>query len=196
MATTSWKTLQVCADAAGVGTATWDADDFAAALVGTEVSADDNVYAGFNGSGSVVSRWLKCTDPAFTSVDVPLGSTIDGIEVEIIRHRPSGFVVSSTAIKFVKGGTISGNDIGDAADWPTSEGSQGYGSSSELGGLSWSQADIVSSTFGCAISATLASSRAAPGFSRSHLVEQVRMRVHYTLGTPAAIGPQFMGFFM
>lgn len=195
MAVTSWKTCGTCANNTGVGSAPWEADDEGGTLVGTEASSDNNVYAGVKAQGSTVSHYLKCTNFGFSSGDVPSGATIDGIEVEIIRYRTSDFVVASTAVLFCKGGTISGNNIGSAADWPTSEGTATYGSSSQLGGLSWTQSDIVASTFGCGISFTNATSRSPDGFSRTQLIEQVRMRVHYTESAGAPKGPQFMGFF-
>jgi len=85
---------------------------------------------------------------------VPSGSTINGFEIEV-RETTSTPAVSSTLVKLVKGGSVVGNDIGAAGDWPGTETAVVYGSSTELGGQSWTQSDVVASNFGCVISICL-----------------------------------------
>ena len=135
MAVTSYNNTGTVADDSGVGTLTWYADDSSTALSGSEVTSDDGTYAGVFSTNLSVTHYLKCTNFGFTSGDIPSGSTINGFEIEVRQYRTSTPTVTSTLVKFVQGGTVSGNDIGTAADWATSETAVVYGSSTELGGL-------------------------------------------------------------
>lgn len=198
MAVTSYKSAAVVINETGVGSTTWDSDDFGTPLVGTEVQTDDNVYAGTSSGGSTTSNWLKCTSFGFTSSDVPSGATIDGIEIEVIQHRTDSITVASTELKYVKGGTISGTDVGASGDWATSEATVTYGSSTSLGGLSFTDTDVTASNFGVALNVTTASSR-SPFFGRNKVIDRVRVRIHYTTGGgggfDAKKASQFIGFF-
>lgn len=187
MAVTSYLSCGTCADDSGVGTMTWAQDEFGTALAGTELSSNDNVNAGVaTPSSGATSHYLKCTNFGFTSGDVPSGSTINGFEIEV-RETTSTPAVSSTLVKLVKGGSVVGNDIGAAGDWPGTETAVVYGSSTELGGQSWTQSDVVASNFGCVISITIGTSRFMPSFG--YLVDQVRIRVYYTVpGSPTLTG--------
>lgn len=185
MAVTSYLSSGTCADDAGVGTVGWYADAFGTVLAGTEVSSNNDVYAGLNPANLGVSHYLKCTNFGFTSSDIPSGSSINGFEIEVIQYRPALPTVSSTEVRFVKGGSVVGSDIGIAADWPTTETAVVYGNSTQLGGQSWTQSDVTSSNFGCVISVTWGTTRFVSTFTT--LVEQVRMRVYYTLPGPPTI---------
>lgn len=188
MAVTSYLSTGTCADDSGVGTLTWYVDDLSTPLSGSELSSDNGVYAGVFSSSLAVTHYLKCTNFGFTSGDVPSGSTINGFEIEVRQHRTSTPTTASTLVKFVKGGSVVGNDIGTAADWATSETAVVYGNSTELGGQSWTQSDVTASNFGCVISVTMSSTRAVPA-TLIHLVEQVRIRVYYTApGNPTLTG--------
>jgi hypothetical protein len=187
MAVTAYKGAGSGVDDSGVGTLAWVSDDFSAALAGTEVSSDDNVYAGTIQGGNTTSHYLKCTNFSFTSGDVPSGATINGFEIEVRQFRTVAIIVASTLVKFVKAGSVVGNDIGTATDWATSETVVTYGSSTELGGQSWTQSDVTASNFGCVISLTTAVVRTSPS-GRSHEIDQVRIRVYYTAATSGLTG--------
>lgn len=186
MAVTSYKSCGTNADDSSVGTMAWVADDFSTPLSGTESSSNDDVFAGVITESGGTSHYLKCTNFNFTSGDVPSGSTIDGFEIEVRQYRQSTPLVINTNIRLVKAGSIVGSDIGVTADWNTSETAVVYGSSSQLGGVSWTQSDIVSSTFGCAISIVLGTSKFF--ITHDYLIDQVRMRVYYTLGSSGVTG--------
>lgn len=180
MATTSWKFCATAAQEAGGGTKQWSSDALGGvALVGTEVSADDNVFAYGEWTSLATTYWLKCTmgSNAFTSSDVPSGATIDGIEVRVRRYRGTG-TISSSDVKTVKGGTIGGNDLESGTDWATTEETVTYGGATELWGQTWTQTDVIASTFGAAIQVVYASSMIGP--STSAFVDSVEIRVHYT----------------
>lgn len=179
MSVTSWKTAGTVASNSSIGTISWDSDDSGTALVGNEVSSDNGVYAGAINSGGSVTYYLKSTNFGFTSGDVPIGASVDGLEIEVRQYRVGSPNIASTLIKLVKSGSVVGNDIGTAVDWATTETPVSYGGSTELGGQTWTQSDVVASTFGCVFSATSASSRVV-SINRNLLIDQVRMRVYYS----------------
>lgn len=181
MAVTSYNSCGTNVDDSSVGTMTWVIDEFSTALTGTESSSDDNVFAGVITASGATSHYLKCTNFSFTSGDVPSGATINGFEIEVRQYRQSAPLVISTNVRLVKAGAIVGSDIGVTADWNTSETAVVYGSSSQLGGVSWTQSDVVSSNFGCAISIVLATAKFFVAWD--YLIDQVRMRVYYTVGS-------------
>lgn len=187
MAVTSYLSSGTCADDNSVGTVTWDSDGFGTPLVGTEVSSDNNVYAGASANNSATSHYLKCTNFGFTSSDIPSGSTINGFEIEVRQFRNALPTITATVVKFVKGGSVVGNDIGNTTDWAGTETVVTYGSSTELGGQSWTQSDVTASNFGCVISVTWGTTRLLSTFCT--LVDQVRIRVYYTVpGNPTMTG--------
>jgi hypothetical protein len=179
MAVTNYLSCGTCANDTGVGTLSWASDDDAGALVGNEVSSNNDVYAGVQLGSITTTYYLKCTNFGFTSSDIPSGATINGFEIEVRQFRASIPTVTSTEVKLVKGGTVSGNDFGASVDWDTTETAVVYGSSTQLGGLSWTQSDVTSSNFGCAISVTSSSTRTVSTI-RSVLIDQVQIRVYYT----------------
>lgn len=181
MAVTSYKSCGTNVDDSGVGTIPWVADEFSTDLTGTESQSNDDVFAGIITETDGISHYLKCTNFNFTSGDVPSGSTINGFEIEVRQYRQSTPVVVSTEVRLVKAGAIVGSNIGVTADWNTSETAVVYGNSSQLGGVSWTQSDVVSSTFGCAISVILGSSKFFVAWD--YLIDQVQMRVYYTVGS-------------
>lgn len=198
MAVTAWKVAGTAANDTSTGSVTWDSDDLFTPLSGTEVTNDDNIYAGPQLAGSGTSNWLKATNFGFTSTDIPVGSSIDGFEIEVRQFKSGTIVVSSTTIKLVKAGTVSGNDFGTAGDWATTETVVNYGSATQLGGLSWTQSDVVSTNFGIALSIVNAFSTSPVG-ARNRFVDQIRMRVNYTVGGASfdqKKASEFLTFFM
>lgn len=179
MSVTSYFACGTTADDAGVGTITtqrWNGLVFSA-LSGDETQADDGIYAGWQTSSAATTHWCKCTN--FPVTGIPAGSTIDGIEASIRYLRgSSSFSVQTTAVKFVKGGAVSGNDIGGAGDWPTAETTKVYGGATEKGGLSWTVSDVTASDFGIAFSVTY--SGGMVGVDPGALIDFVQIRVYYT----------------
>lgn len=190
MAVTSWKSCGTCANDSSSGSLTWhvyDTDGEAVdSLTGTEVSSDNGSTAstgnaaGFQHSNSATTQWLKCTNFGFSTSDIPDGSTIDGIEVEFLKARTGGIAFTSTDVKFVLGGTVSGNDISSQTDWSTSETADTFGGATEKGGLTIDDSDVRSSSFGAALQVVCGTSRVGGGAADAGFVDQVRIRVYYT----------------
>jgi hypothetical protein len=89
---------------------------------------------------------------------IPVLATIDGIKVELYQiASPDGPNPDTAVIKvrILQGGVILGTDLGD--DWTIAvgPGNRSYGGDSELWGLTWTPAQINSSTFGCALQVSL-----------------------------------------
>lgn len=70
-------------------------------------------------------------------------------------HRAAAFQWIDNSIKFVKGGTISGNELSVGAQWPETETVATFGSPTDLSGLSMTAADINSSMFGFVMAAQI-----------------------------------------
>lgn len=122
------------------------------------------------------THYLKATNFGFS---IPSGATIDGIIVEVEVAEPGGLgSISTTEIKLVKGGTISGTSRhGDSSSfWPNSDTYLTYGSSTQLWGLTWTDSDINASNFGVAIRAFNSSLK----FQTTIAIDHIRITVYYT----------------
>lgn len=176
---TSWFSAGTVANDTSTGSLSWDSDTGGTALVGNEVASDNDVYAYGRAASLTATNYLKCTNFGITSTDVPVGATINGVEVEVRQFRGNTTpVVTSTSVNLVKAGSVVGSNFGVTADWAITETVVTYGSSAQLGGVSWTQSDVTSSGFGTALSVLWASTRIST--SPNAYVDQVRLRVNYT----------------
>lgn len=176
MAVTSYRSCGTCVDDSSIGSITWTLSD-SSPLVGTELSADDDVVAGLlSPTSGGESHYLKCTNFGFSESDIPYGALIQGFEIEV-RQTTSSPGVSNTVVQLVQAGIIVGDDFGTSGDWPATEEAVVYGSSSELGGMGWTLADVTASDFGCVIAINLNIARLMVEFG--YTVDQVRIRVYY-----------------
>lgn len=171
MASQGPNTTGTGADDSSIGTTAWTNP--------TNITASDDTYATGVVTFGVPTHYLKATNFGFS---IPSGATIDGIVVEWERKATTnrGGGVLDNAVRIVKGGTIGSTDKSSAAAWSTGESFISYGSSSDLWGESWTDADINGSTFGAVISAKT-NSAGGTGF-----VDSCRITVYYT---DAAGGP-------
>src|SRR5215467_12445707 len=127
----------------------------------SNISANDGVFAvapvaqGSPSPNSSTSDDLRGTNCGFS---IPVGSTINGIQVDIFEKRDNagGAFFGSGAdasVKIIKGGTKQGNEKAANTNWLNAGSLFTYGGSSDLWGLSWTPADINASNFGCSLSA-------------------------------------------
>lgn len=134
------------ADDGAVGTVSWSSPG--------SITSNDGVHASATGGGSAVSHYLKATNFGFA-----LGTTeaIDGITFDFERHSQVS-PVSDSAIRVIKGGSISSHNQSAGATWSSSAGTvDTIGSPSTLWGETWLYSDINASTFGVALSVQLSS---------------------------------------
>ncbi|MHC4463939.1 MAG: CxxxxCH/CxxCH domain c-type cytochrome, partial [Planctomycetota bacterium] len=144
------------------------------------VFASDNSNAGaYNLPNLKQTNNLLVTGFGFA---IPGGSTINGIEVAIERReagKSSFVVIRDNLVSMIKGGTVTGDNKASGADWPGTDGTATYGSSSDTWGEAWTSGDINAADFGVAISAKAISSL---GFGNEHAyIDHITITVHYTL---------------
>ena len=139
----------------------------------TNVYVEDGAYAYTIPFGSgAPSDSLRVTT---FGLDVPVGTTILGIEVEIKRRGYYVNRIKDHHVVLVLGGVVKGDNGASGEFWPAAFTWKTYGGPTDLWG--WddiTDADVRNSTFGMQISAYIASSSSCPA-----RVDCVRIKVYY-----------------
>ncbi|UCH81010.1 MAG: hypothetical protein JSW20_14945, partial [Nitrospiraceae bacterium] len=135
--------------------------------------AQDNSYASRNNLQNETTYYLNATGYGFV---IPVGSTINGILVEVDRYAADASAINDAEVKIVKGGVVGSQNKAAGGFWPTSDTDsyQAYGGSSDLWGETWTVADINSANFGVVLSATAGGTKTTP------YVDHIRITVYYT----------------
>lgn len=183
MAVTSWKFASSGDSVTGIGSVAWTPD------VTGPIAADDayrTEAASLPAAG--ITNWLRAYF-SFTTSDVPVGSTVDGIEVEVDTYGVSTYSVRFYAARLVIGGSISGTNVSGmpSTTWGTGGGGDApmtLGGSTNLWASTPTASDVVGATFGVAIAAE----NYEASKSRSPSVDYIKMRIYYTLGAGDAVG--------
>jgi len=128
-----------------VGTVAWS---YPENVEGDTENAASVVFS--SGAVGTASNYLKATDFGFA---IPVGATIQGIEVEWEKSNIGSGLINDNAIKIVKGGTVGSEDKSSGTSWSRNYVYTSYGGDSDLWGESWTVSDINSSTFGAVLSA-------------------------------------------
>jgi hypothetical protein len=151
--------------------------------------SDDNSYAQATGQfalGQTTSKNLDLTDFGITSSDIPDGSTVDGVLLELGRKQSGsiGTVPKDLTVQMLVGGTASGDNKADTATvWGSTEAIASYGGAADTWNNNLSPSDVRADTFGFRIRATLVS-----GFSNATAqVDFARITIYFT---PSGGGPQ------
>lgn len=177
MATTSWKFpgTVVSGVSGETGAGTWANT--------ANVAADDNAEAVITIAAGGKSSTLRASNFGFTSSDIPAGTTIVGIEVEI-QHRSIGAnPATDYHVQLVPNGAagLIGDRAGDdkaltAANYPTSYLDAGtivlYGSPTDTWNAGLTRAQALSSAFGVDFQAQSSASGGAG-------VDYIRVRLTY-----------------
>ena len=150
------------ANDATVGTIDWDTPSNASASDDTRASAVLLI--------TEVTKYLKATNFGF---NIPTGSTIRGIVVEVEKSSVLGTTIEDNSVKIVKGGTIGGTEQKAAGAWGTTDAYTTYGSATDLWGVTWTAEDINLSTFGVVVAADAT----AAGTAR---IDHIRITIHYS----------------
>jgi hypothetical protein len=128
--------------------------------------------------------YLKATGFGFT---VPSYASICGVTVEI-ECRATGLLLTAAIrdneVKIIKNGTITGTDHALGGDWGSSDGYRSYGGTSDLWGTTLNPADVNSSNFGIAISASIIALIAALPDAE---IDHIRMRIDYNPVLPVTL---------
>ncbi len=156
-----------CVNTTGTGTVAWGTP--------SSCTTSNNSYATASVDGTT-TNWLSATGFGFS---IPSTATVNGIQVEVERKASAtnNGAVDDAAARLIKGGTIQSTDATLLQDWSITEQYVSYGGSSSLWGTTWTAADVNSSNFGFALSATKAS---AAGAAITASVDHVRITVTYT----------------
>lgn len=174
MAVTSFKASGTQADAgAGHGTATWGTP--------TNAAASDDSHTTASVNAAAVSHYLRLTNFGFTSSDIPAGSTIDGIEVNIEKSRTGIGVFDESILLRKTSGQVGSDKADTGTNWGTTDAIATYGGAADTWSSGLTQADIIDSNFGIDIACKGA---ASTGVGR---IDYVEIRVYYT--TPKSPPP-------
>jgi len=144
------------------------------------MSSDNNwATAVVNAGTASTTYYLEALGCGFS---IPAGSTINGILVEVERHR-MGANATDQSVKLVKSGSVVGQEKGDlSTNWPLADAYRSYGGSSDLWGTSWGSADINASNFGIAFSGNAG---LPPEADEILYVDHIRITVYYTPPPPS-----------
>lgn len=155
------------ADDDTVGTLEWADPDNA--------KVSDNIMAIAGTTSTKVTHYLKATNFVF---GIPVGSTIDGIIVEIER-RPIGVGdVVDSEVKIIKGGIVGSENKAKVGDWELgADIYYSYGAANDLWSENWTYADINDSGFGVVLSVSV---EPAGGNPTEADVDHIRITVYYT----------------
>lgn len=120
----------------------------------SNVTASDNTYATASVAvNGVNSKYLYCYD---FGAAVPLGATINGVEVVV--HRKCNFagiqynaVDQTIQLNTASATLVGSNKAATSTKWPTTEATATYGGSADLWGATLDVATVNSSGFGVSI---------------------------------------------
>lgn len=153
----------VVSDNSNAGVDAWEEPQDAAADGGGVASV---------GSTTGLTEYLKATDFGFA---VPLGATIDGVEVAVEKMEAFSGVTFDVEVRLVKGGTVAGDNKADLGDpWQAGMEVKTYGGAADLWGLALTPADVNASNFGVVISCE------DPFTGANPQVDYMSITVHYT----------------
>jgi len=161
---TGWHNPGTMANDGATGTKPWDTPDNA--------KSSDNVYTrAIGGVGGGSSNYLKATNFGFA---IPVGSTIDGIEVEFERKANIADSVSDFKIYIVKAdGTYGVENKSAGGFWSTVEAYFSYGGGADLWSLAWTPANINHANFGVVLATLMLANSISD-------VDHIRIKVYYT----------------
>jgi hypothetical protein len=144
----------------------------------SNAAASDDAYAACttlrNGQ---YSDWLRSSNFGFTDEDIPAGSIIDGIEVQIERHAtaqlPNWWIKDDALYLRKASGQVGDNKADTVNSWPTSDAYASYGGAADIWNTGLVQSDIVTTDFGCDISVLHGV------YNTDAYIDHVRIRVYY-----------------
>ncbi len=166
-----------------IGTVAWTN------MSATQVSDDNRASVSIlvDTNTTITSNYLYIQGFGFS---IPAGSTICGIEINI-ELRQVGAVFGSSSVRdnsillLDNNGLIAGSNHASGTEWSSSDENRTYGNSTDMWGLTLTEADINDPDFGVAISVNLQASITAMVLSGE--IDHVSMAVHYSLPLPVEL---------
>ena len=139
-------------------------------------------------SGGGITNYLMATGYNF---DIPAEATINGIMVTVNRESSGNAIpyVRDNIVRLIRGGSIVGsNRAKTTTDWPTTMGTIDYGNIIDTWGLTGlTAADINSSNFGVALSATNVATSTYPVVAGTATSSENNNTNSHTITLPAGI---------
>lgn len=143
----------------------------------TNVTNSDDAYAVASVDDGESSDYLTVTNFGFA---ISSGVVIDGIEVTVEKKGQSS-KIKDASVMLIVGGVITGDDKATTPSWSGSDFHDTYGSSSDMWGLSLTDADINSSNFGIAFALAKSSNG---GGAKQGSVDNIQITIHYSSPLP------------
>lgn len=166
---TGFKFTTVAYQDVSVGTVNWNVMELA-------TGPSDGIGAATNTVNSANTRYLGAI---WFNFNVPVGATINGISVVIVRGKVPPKTVTDNSVRLLKAQVPVGSDYAIDLHWPDDLTGIQYGGATDLWGTAWTPADINDVGFGVALSADLSNGAAAE-------VDSFRVKVNYTIPATAA----------
>jgi hypothetical protein len=165
-------------DATGIGN-TWTNDDGTTPITASKVATEnDSQSIKCVQAGSGFSDYVVCTNLGFTTSDIPPGSTINGIEVDLWRFSNTSSGNSGTgAARLVVGGVATGTNKTLGTWGGTTSTESLLGGSQDLWGATVTDSDIRGSGFGVQFRNN------AGAFIPTISIDKIALRIYFTPGT-------------
>lgn len=152
---------------------------------GNAASSNDQDAVCTVAKNSKPSYWLRCSNFGFTTTDIPEGSTILGIEVDVECAAAATSAIQDTDCRLCDGSGRVGDNKALAGTWPITDTYRTHGGPADTWNAGLEDTDVRASTFGAHIYVTNISSS-----NRDAYVDHVRIRVYYEAGaTPLTVQP-------
>jgi len=169
MATTDWKYPGTCTNEDRDGEEPWTNPSYA--------DADDGDWTQCDIKTKSYGDWLRLVNFGFTTTDIPVGSTINGIEVEKQRQAEAGSSIHDDSLYLRKTSGQVGDNKANATVWGTGQATDSYGGSADTWGTTWNHSEIVgNSDFGLDFSAYNKNTTT----QRYGEIDYVKIRITYT----------------
>ena len=163
---TEWKEPSTVETNTGICTAWSDPEN---------AQTDNATYATSAVLKNDISCYLNCYDYGFTTSDIPEGSIIQGVLVEVQRKSSAQYSLYDNNIRLLIAGSPDGTNKASGIFWPVAEDSREYGGEASLWELSLDEYDIRDADFGARVQAYNYDNS-----TRTASVDVVRVKVFFT----------------
>jgi len=170
MPATGWKTPNEVYEEYGFATTMWGG--FA------DAKTDNGVYCGNGMEKGGASHYLRLIIYNFTDADIPAGSTINGIEVEIQRKASVADSIVDFSVYLWRQMARVGDNKASAEKWPIVEAPKVYGGTADKWGLGTALTESYVKECGFGVELVITNSNMESAVTA--LVDVVRIRVYYT----------------
>lgn len=154
----------------------------------TNIATTNAVYATESVAGSSSSTNLNTSSMGFS---IPVGATINGIQIDIIRHASaiSSLNFGTSGVNLTKAGTPVGTNVVDGTNWGTTDATTTFGGPASLFGTTWAPSDINNTGFGVVLIVDNVNAVA-----RTASIDSVLITVTFTPATSTSTSQMFMMF--